>query len=326
MAELEFHQYGPPGSKSSPKIIISLIDGSKYLLQRRVKHAKGSLVPNFVDTIQNVSPSSVTTLPLIHIKFVGKPDKYPDLLFVLSICYGAQSHGQMDRVARFFIDDDFLALAVILNVTRTRPPSSMASETSDSCSPHDPSPLECLWQEVCYSIQSLEHTFWGHTIADEAKNITRELIYRAARSKIAKYLPQGEIGLSNAASIVARVESIIKKRELSESNIWDGAWNRCWDAVWQNSALDARGSPTIREILPIEYIPGSVHKLTVDGRAPGSIAGRTPERRTLSMDGATWLHSILMGSHPSLIRDMARNSKEKGNDLKPTREDSRNTF
>ncbi|KAH7339955.1 hypothetical protein B0J17DRAFT_627958 [Rhizoctonia solani] len=322
VASLEYHQNHPPGARSPSKIIVSLTDGSKYLLQRRVKHASGALVPHCIDTIQNISPLIITTQPLIRINF----DKnYPDLLFVLIICYGAQNHGHKEQIARFFIDDDFFALAIILNVARTQPSSSVPSKPLHS----SPAPLECLWKVVYCSLQSQEHTFWGHAIADETKNIMRELIYRAARLNIAKRLPQDseEDKVSVAASIVARVESIIKKRELNESTIWDNAWNKCWDTVWRSFHSDVGDWRTpFQGIWPAGIILQGAQNPTVEGRAPGSIAGRTPERHLMSVNGATWLHSVLVGHHPSLVEVTEYNPKDKLQGSQACEEDPHGPF
>ncbi|CCO35112.1 hypothetical protein BN14_09227 [Rhizoctonia solani AG-1 IB] len=194
---------------------------------------------------------------------------------------------------------------------------------------HNQTPLEHLWTVVHSSIQNQEYTFWGHTIADEAKNLTRELVYRAARSKIVESLPQSDNNIREAiaASIVARVESIIKKRELNESNAWDEAWDKRWNEAWQDVLSDTNiWQVSFQKLWTAEQTSGEAQKAITEGRAPGIIAGRTPQREVLSVNGAVWLHSILMGFHPSLVHQATHNSKVNYDNSQPTKDDNCGTF
>lgn len=289
--DLELHPATPKPSLPL-SVVISLSNGSRYRLQRTLqqKSEKATIIPKpaHIDTIEHVIPSVFTSKPLISIKF--REGHQPNLLFILSVCYGARRNQPIFKASQIVADSDFFALAIILNVTRKCVPHRVISPTTTV------SPLESLWNDVYTLIQSRGSAFWADTIAEQTKNLTRELICKSAREKIVLEMPTSDAGEGAllAAAVVARVEALGEKNELADLTLWDASWDRFWKKAWQGfNPLEecgtSVGARTMGSIVP------EALKLSVDGRGPGRAAGRSLARVPLPPN-VTLFHAILPGN------------------------------
>ncbi|KDN33544.1 hypothetical protein RSAG8_13367, partial [Rhizoctonia solani AG-8 WAC10335] len=275
-------------------VVITLLDDSKYCLKRKIKPiGELEFIPGFVDTIEQIHtplPAELDPHALINMQF--RPGHRPSLIFILIACYGIQSHHGLFRASEIIADSDFFALALVLNVARkciyhrdiVHAPASTRS------------PLNLLWQEVYHSIQNEEYTFWGDAVAEQTKNITRELVYKAARKRIITLLTCEE---SIAASAIARVEVLAKRKDLSHPTLWDEAWDKHWKEVWSNHRFPAHpgtnsvvGSTLLSDLNTLE--------IEVDGRAPGGKAGRTLSKIPVEKGNKILFDALLkdLRSHP----------------------------
>ncbi|CUA71124.1 hypothetical protein RSOLAG22IIIB_09338 [Rhizoctonia solani] len=246
----------------------------------------------------------------------------PNLHHILVACYGAQNRRGFFRAPEIIADADFFALAITLNVARIcidrrdRPSNTTLSSTTTV--PID-SPLRLLWNNVYRSIQNDDYAFWGDAIAEQTKNITRELIYKVARSNIAELL-NSEKAKFIAASLVSRMEVLVKKRDISEPTLWDDEWNKRWNETWSGSQpnfglrFDSNDS-------------NKSFKLKIDGRAAGEIAGRTPTR-TLIPEHKILFNTIIEGIHSQggVERFNGMTSKAAGENTDPGVQSQNETF
>ncbi|KAG8712756.1 hypothetical protein FRC11_014285, partial [Ceratobasidium sp. 423] len=259
-------------------------------------------MPNIQDTIEKVSSLDVGLIsrPLVTITF--KRNYFPNLLSLLQICHGIQKHGLIFKAPHVVMDcsDNFFALALVLNVTRTCLPHRVLVDTSEP----DHTPLEELWQDIYQLLQRQGYAFWENTIAEHTNNLARELIYRLARYKVLLLLgskPNKVAGPSVAASTIARIEALVDNRELADPTVWDKAWDMHWREVWRRSGPVAqlRHSGGIQSIASIAGAPTTISP-TVDGCAPGRIAGRTPVKLILTESSSILLNSIWSGPNSRL--------------------------
>ncbi|CAE6435723.1 unnamed protein product [Rhizoctonia solani] len=274
-------------------VIIILFNGLKYRLKRNVKPFRVP-VPKFTDTIEDIRSSPLASaLPdsyaLVRVHFKAK--YCPNLHNILVACYGAQTQRGFFRAPEIIADADFFALSITLNVARRciyrRDPPSNSTSTA-AITPPAESPLKLLWNSVYRSIQNEDYAFWGDAIAEHTKNITRELVYKVARKNIAGLL-DSEKAQSISASLVSRVEVLVKKKEISEPTLWDEEWNKRWKETWSGSQQNFG--------LPADLNDSNkVFRLKVDGRAAGEIAGRTPTK-TLMPECKILFNTIFGGMH-----------------------------
>ncbi|KDN45486.1 hypothetical protein RSAG8_04810, partial [Rhizoctonia solani AG-8 WAC10335] len=256
-------------------VIIILFNGLKYRLKRNVKPFRVP-VPKFTDTIEDIRSSPLASaLPdsyaLVRVHFKAK--YCPNLHNILVACYGAQTQRGFFRAPEIIADADFFALSITLNVARR------CIYRRD---------LNLLWNSVYRSIQNEDYAFWGDAIAEHTKNITRELVYKVARKNIAGLL-DSEKAQSISASLVSRVEVLVKKKEISEPTLWDEEWNKRWKETWSGSQQNFG--------LPADLNDSNkVFRLKVDGRAAGEIAGRTPTK-TLMPECKILFNTIFGGMH-----------------------------
>lgn len=292
VCNLELHVISDPADPPTPAVIVSLADGSRYRLQRVI--LKKRIIPESVDTIEPILPSDIgaTSQLLVNIKF--NTGAQPDLLFVLSVCYGTRSQELIFTAPQIVTYGHFFALALILNVTRKCLPHRIIPQASTG------SPLELLWKDVYDLIHSQGYAFWAGTLAEHTKNMTRELLYKAAQGEVATNIHGETIDddLFLAASAVARVEALAEKKELADPTVWDKAWDRCWRHVWRGFR-PTNGQGTSRVMGTLEGISGETFKPIIDGRVPGRAAGRNPMRLPLSPDSITLSHAISLGAHLS---------------------------
>ncbi|CAE6533277.1 unnamed protein product [Rhizoctonia solani] len=313
-------------SESAPLfVVVSLQDGSMYRLQRTVKWAKKQIMPNIQDiqdTIEEVSALDIAgSQPFITIKF--KAQYYPNLLFLLQVCHSIQvchdiqGRGMIFKAPHVIMvcSDDFFALALVLNVTRNCLPRRSIVDTSES-QPDSYILLEGLWQEIYQTLQRQGHAFWERTMAEHTKGLARELIYGLARHKVLRLL-RGNTGpineLSVAASMVARIEALVEKKELIDPIVWDKAWDKAWEKAWKQ-----RGSV----VQP--YNPGRIQAFTsrfrststntniaiVDGRVSGRAAGRAPVKLLPTGSSSILLSSIVAGVHSQPTEIIAHSAEE----------------
>lgn len=303
VCNLELHKVSSPRASRPSVVIVSLIDGSKYRLQRAILN-DDSIFPEFLDTIEHILPSDINSRPLVRLDF--NEGQRPDLLFILSVCYGARTQGVIFTAPKIVVDSDFFAVALILIVARKCLPPQVISYTSTR------SPLETLWNDVYTLIQSQGYAFWVDTVAEYTKNMTRELIYRVARRATVQ-MPNpdaddhlggtSDINSNNnqllAAAVVARVEVLAEKKELVDPTVWDEAWDRCWREAWQRSKLTNSWN-TSRLLRSIRSLSLQAPIPPIDGRALGRAAGRNPTKFPLlpHSTGAKWFHSISLTSYP----------------------------
>jgi hypothetical protein len=280
-------------TKVDPSVVVTLSDNSRYLLKRDVERFR-RLVPEFRDTIKPVPALPLAGLkhPPAAVNMNFKPGYFPSLHLILSACHGLQKHHGLFRASAIVADSDFFAIAIVLNVAR-----KCIYNGGFSCTPSpSTSPLKHLWHDVCSSIQDEDYTFWGDTIAEHTKNITRELIYKVARKNIAAYLNRYQDGArsqSMAASVVSRVEIISKRKELSGPTLWDEAWEKTWKKTW-NHREDVDINSVVRSaFFPNRSTTKKAFGADVNGRTPGGIAARTVVRTPVP-DGNTVLFNALL--------------------------------
>ncbi|CAE6466579.1 unnamed protein product [Rhizoctonia solani] len=298
--------------KPDSSVIITLSDGSVYSLKRKAKSFRG-LIPEFVDTIEPLTTPPLTgpkhPPAVVNMKF--KAGHFPSLHFILRACYGLQTHHGLFRASAIVADSDFFAIAITLNVAR-----KCIHRGGFGCTPTSSgSPLKRLWHDVCTLIQNEDYTFWGDTIAEHTKNITRELVYKVARDNVAALLNQDEPQLqSMAASVVSRTEIISKRKELAEPTLWDEAWEKRWKETWNGHEERVFMDPATE---PTSFLNQMVSKNAlrpgVNGRAPGGIAGRTVSRIPVSNEDIFLLNTPLKGLHvhPELRPSSESKGKER---------------
>ncbi|CAE6487359.1 unnamed protein product [Rhizoctonia solani] len=294
----------PTGLGSS--VVAKLLDGSRYCLKRKVKSFQ-ELIPEFVDTIEplHISHPVVSESSLVNIQF--KSGSRPSLQFILAVCHGVQTRYGLFRASEVIAGSDFFALAITLSVARKCINHRTIAHTPTSTG----SPLKRLWRDVHDFIQNEDYTFWGDTIAEHTKNITRELVYKSARKNVAALLhcnrPQYV-----AASVVSRVEVLARRKELSEPTLWDEAWDKHWQEVWCDyQAYVGTGPAVVSTSSSDRNVSGRTLRLDINGRTTGGIAGRTISKIPVT-DGDTILLDVLLkGLYPEL--DCSDSEKGKAN-------------
>ncbi|KAG8760020.1 hypothetical protein FRC11_001083 [Ceratobasidium sp. 423] len=270
-----------------------LLDGSRYCLKRKIKSFH-ELIPESVDTIEPLyTPYPAESEPaLVNMQF--KSGSRPSLQFILAVCHGVQTRRGLFRAPEIIAGSDFFALAITLNVARKCINHRAIAHTPTSTG----SPLKRLWRDVYDFIQNEDYTFWGDTIAEHTKNITRELVYKLARKNVGALLHCNRSQYI-AASVVSRVEVLARRKELSEPTLWDEAWNGRWQQLWCDYQAPV-GTGSVIGSTPSSDRNASrrTMRLDINGRTPGGIAGRTISKIPVTDDNTILLDVLLKGLYP----------------------------
>ncbi|QRW25733.1 Tuberin [Rhizoctonia solani] len=203
--------------------------------------------------------------------------------------------------------NDFFALALMLNVARNCPPRRSLFHTPNS----DLNLIEELWQDTYQLLQKQGSAFWESTIAEHAKSLARELIYRASRYQIV-FLLGSRSGrtdwLSVSASTISRIEVLAGNKKLTDPKLWDEAWNSAWKKNWNNAWKEFGPTTQLRNSGRIQAVTGIAGGTTIsmNGRAHSRVVGRIPIKLVLSQSSSDMVNAILGrddNSHSSFARD-----------------------
>ncbi|KAG8732457.1 hypothetical protein FRC11_013531 [Ceratobasidium sp. 423] len=271
--------YNQPNDSIPLALVVTLVDGSLYFIQR--VSSKGTSTNRNIPTgtIETTTSSHFVSRPVIVVTFRSKPE----LWLILYVCYSVPTFDQHKPN----IDNRSFGLTVLLNTVRHVLLCTVAS------SPESPteaqSPLKSLWRDVYQLTQSHDHDSWQGSPLERTKDLTRELIYKAAYNSLSKKIgAQWSDSTLTAYSVIARLEELDLK-ENSQPSPSDMAWDSSWAKhtrvkLWMRrlgnnsrltSQMDARDLPHRYRLSEIQQDTNLVHDGLIGHEWDGITSGPT---------------------------------------------------
>lgn len=255
------------------------------------------LVPETLLTVINITRDNTSDSPIV------------DMRFILAVCHGIH-HSSNPPLP----DNKLFALALTACVARKclRVETHITGKTK--------TPLDDLWQGAHSPKPGMGDSLWEDHIAEETRRKVHKIVSKLATEQVMQWLhPLSETQnpepredkrdanksniaeqnssrqpipldslykekiVSNAASIVAWVESTAQKRQAVKLETWDRAWDRAWGEKWSKT-WESEWSKL--GLLKVPRSAGKIGKLgellavvgtaSADGRVSGKTAGRAP--------------------------------------------------
>ncbi|KAF8712149.1 hypothetical protein RHS03_01140, partial [Rhizoctonia solani] len=309
--------YGEPrGLRRGPRrgpillaLVVTLVDGSLYLIQRTARQSPNTNNDHPTTTIEGLTTLHFGSRPIITVTF--KRDVHLDLCSILYACCNVpelpSSEPEFDRHS--------FGLTVLLNITRHV--LAQRIHPSSGTSPQAKSLLGQLWEDVYQVAQLNDYDFWDKPLVDRTKNIVRELIYTIAYNALEKKLNQTvEDFVKEAYSAIARVEAMESTENSLSDKAWDQAWTKHTQLTWSflvrwlvvgnslrrlSSQADGRDLPCRYELEKFATDKKKLVHLGLVGRdwdkiTPGLNCSRGPQTGT-DCDCHAWISDWQIANH-----------------------------
>ncbi|KAF8750642.1 hypothetical protein RHS01_08956 [Rhizoctonia solani] len=209
-----------------PVLVVTLVNGSLYLIQRTARHSPSTNNDHPTTTIEGATTLNFSSRPIIVVTF--KRDVHLDLCSILYACCNVPK--LPNSKPKF--DSRSFGLTVLLNITRYVLDRRISLSSGSSLQAK--SLLGHLWKDAYQVAQRDDYDFWDKSLVDRTKNIVRELIYTMAYNALKKKLNwTGEDFMKEAYSTVAHVEVTESAENSPSDKAWDQAWNKHTKLTWR---------------------------------------------------------------------------------------------